>query len=521
MRKIPVLFVDDEMIVRVALNSIVNWNETEFEIADTVSNGTEAMKFIRNNKVSLIVTDLKMPDMDGIELVKNLQEMEFPGKVIILTSYGEFEYARQAIQYGVSEYLLKSTFTADSLLEAMRKATKGMEVTERPEKKYEEEEMDTFDLDSIQSFMNHLKEELFGMSEIFEQEYYAYYILKKGRHTIKNLSNDKENTGTPEMFAGIIKEAIPKSNQVVIAALNNSEAIIIVKAKDNDILESSFPKLRNAANTYMNCKLVIVKSSIFSTRDQMQMCLQIIQKASGLVLYKAYRDIIFQEDYKQYVNEMPKNKYYEIIRICDCVFMSRKEEAINKVQNLIGSFQQNKYKVKETTQLIEKMWDCFLISWSFYFEETKDMEKIIKKYGNMETLEELEQVLIKWLEDIFNSTIKISSTDYRSEVKEIVDYIHVHLNDKIVIGDLTRVANFTKNYIGRLFKNEVGVNLMTYINMLKMEQALHILVDKNIMVKEVAGNLGYEDQSYFNRIFNRYFGKNPSEIKMYYANLYK
>ena len=102
-----------------------------------------------------------------------------------------------------------------------------------------------------------------------------------------------------------------------------------------------------------------------------------------------------------------------------------------------------------------------------------------------------------------------------------MEYIHEHSKEKILLTDLAEVVNFTESYISRLFKNEVGMNLLSYVNMIKMEKGLLELLDKDILVKEVANHLGYEEQSYFNKIFNRFFGKNPSELQEYFANIYK
>lgn len=123
---IRVLFVDDEMIVRVALNSIVNWEKTEFKIVGSVCDGKTALDAIEKYHVQIVVTDLRMPNMDGIELAKLLYEKKYKGQVIILTSYGEFELARQAMRFGVSDYILKASFTGESLLESLRNVAKKL-----------------------------------------------------------------------------------------------------------------------------------------------------------------------------------------------------------------------------------------------------------------------------------------------------------------------------------------------------------------------------------------------------------
>lgn len=102
-----ILIVDDEPVVCQGMKHLIDWNSFGFQIARTASNGVEALKLQKEQKYDLIITDLKMPLMDGIELIKRLSEAGETCKIIIVSAYGEFSYAQAAMQYGVQYYLLK------------------------------------------------------------------------------------------------------------------------------------------------------------------------------------------------------------------------------------------------------------------------------------------------------------------------------------------------------------------------------------------------------------------------------
>ena len=105
---INILIVDDEPFIRQGLRILINWNYYGYSIIGEASNGNEALKFIEKNNVDLIITDIKMPEMDGLALVKNIYEKwKKRIKCIMLSGYYEFEYAKTAIKYGVKEYILK------------------------------------------------------------------------------------------------------------------------------------------------------------------------------------------------------------------------------------------------------------------------------------------------------------------------------------------------------------------------------------------------------------------------------
>lgn len=525
MGKIPVLFVDDEMIVRVALNSIVNWSNTEFTVVGTVSNGKEAIEFIEQNQVLLVVTDLKMPEMDGIELVKRLNERNYKGKIIILTSFGEFEYARQAIQYGVSEYLLKATFTDQMLLEAMRNAVKNITSIEDAESF---KVMDLFEEAEVRRMIYDTHYKPTVAENALRSDYMAYYIFIRERNGMKEGKGTFENRGSSGLLVSLIKEAVLIKEECNIIALSGIEAVLIVKedinktTRNDSIIEHGFVRLRNSARLYMNTEIGIVKSNHFSTKDQMCYCLRECIDNAKLKLYEGFQMVITQETAKLYCNELKKGTYQNIKEICSLVCKGDMEEAINAVKNTLSGLLNDKITIEQAAAFIAKMFECFFLSWSFYFENQRSiLEEIKLQYQNSVTIDEYIKIIQRWIEKIAESPLKNKSSFYRIEIHKIMDYINEHSKEKILLTDLAEVVNLTESYISRLFKNEVGMNLLSYINMLKMERGLLELLDKDILVKEVASDLGYEEQSYFNKMFNRYFSQNPSEIQEYFAKLYK
>ncbi|MGL5347214.1 MAG: response regulator transcription factor [Peptostreptococcaceae bacterium] len=117
-----VLIVEDEYITRNFLSSIINWNENNMELVGVAKDGIEALNIINKNKIDIIITDLKMPKMDGNMLIKELKKMKFEGKVIVLSNYDDFNLVKESMKDGAFEYLLKVTINKDELLEILNKA---------------------------------------------------------------------------------------------------------------------------------------------------------------------------------------------------------------------------------------------------------------------------------------------------------------------------------------------------------------------------------------------------------------
>ena len=124
-----ILIVDDEPIVKIALRSILPWEEHGFSICGTASNGLEALPLIEQHHPDVIITDLKMPGMDGLELIRTLKEKNCPGEILVLSNYEDFDSVRSALLLGAADYLLKIKIQPDTLLACLnktaRKTSKG------------------------------------------------------------------------------------------------------------------------------------------------------------------------------------------------------------------------------------------------------------------------------------------------------------------------------------------------------------------------------------------------------------
>ncbi|MGL5316120.1 MAG: response regulator, partial [Peptostreptococcaceae bacterium] len=117
-----VLIVEDEYITRNFLSSIINWTEHEMELVGVAKDGIEALNIINKNHIDIILTDLKMPKMDGNLLIKELKSMNFEGKIIVLSNYDDFKLVKESMKDGAFEYLLKVTINQDELLNVLSKA---------------------------------------------------------------------------------------------------------------------------------------------------------------------------------------------------------------------------------------------------------------------------------------------------------------------------------------------------------------------------------------------------------------
>ncbi len=135
-----ILIVDDEPIVKIALRSILPWEEHGFSICGTASNGLEALPLIEQHHPDVIITDLKMPGMDGLELIRTLKEKNCPGEILVLSNYEDFDSVRSALLLGAADYLLKIKIQPDTLLACLNKTVEKLK--DRAPRHWETEKKD-------------------------------------------------------------------------------------------------------------------------------------------------------------------------------------------------------------------------------------------------------------------------------------------------------------------------------------------------------------------------------------------
>ncbi len=529
---IPVLFVDDEMIVRVALKSMVDWEKTEFKIVGAVSDGETALQYVEKYHPQIIVTDLKMPHLDGIGLAKELYERGYQGKMIILSSFGEFEFAREALRYGVTDYLLKANFTDKELLEALRTAAQKLPpepvVTKKPEDITSE-----FDQSKIYSMLyggdKENGAEPADLNKAYSMEFVAVYVFKReillsGRSLTAR--KEEPDLTSKEMLSGLISETFEAGSTMEAIPLTPKDALIVFPAQSVQAVPEALGKylsrIQNSVKIYMNTEVGFVLSEPFSSELQLSGSLKSCARAASLSLYQGFGSLIQQQDFLFYAKEIADDQYDAIELVCAGIAFHEFESANILAESILESFDKQRINPVCACDYIQKLVKNMMRFSSGCFEgnETKTKE-LAANFRECGTVYEYEAAIKELISAANGNSEKDSAVKYRKDVIRIIEYIKKNITQKITLAQIAKLVNMNESYISRLFKNETGINITSYINLLKMGKAIELLKDPNVMVKEVANKLGFDEQSYFNRIFNKYLSSNPSEFKKKYKKSIK
>lgn len=522
---LKVVIVDDEIIVRVGFQSCIHWEEYGCEVIATCESAKDAMALFRKEIPDIVFTDIMMPDVSGIELIKHIRDYYPKIQVIVLSCINEIEYVKKAIKLGAEDYILKLSFTKDSMIELL---TKLKESRERECSHEGNREIYT----EIQSFN---REEAFRMifsgnlsipdyEALADKLGYIYNPFERycmGCFLIDNFKIVKaaQDSDTYIMRYGllnIIKEYFGKMPQFELAFIQDYEIMVIFRMER----EQRFPEGVDNILKLLNEALKIHSNLTLSLGMNLDPC-------SRLEVTGAYGR----------AKELAKLRFFDGGASfhkdeCSCeeVFVP-KRSVQRRIQEEI--YRQNDL---ETFALIDEWFISMLgfqtyeqilnvrrsvvETWVFISGYTLPESAEMTDYDDMcsmanfweaETIEELKKCFKNAVKSIL-SYLQNNKTA-NTEIMQLLNYLERHVEENISLENAADRCALGKSQFCILFKKTTGETFVNYFNGMKMKKAFALLSSENLQVQEVANQIGIRDISYFSRIFKKYYNMSPSEVK--------
>lgn len=475
-----ILIADDELPIREWLKMSMSSLEGEANEVYTASNGKEAWELFSENIYDMVVTDIKMPKMGGLELLQKIKDSNRNTYVVMLTSYSEFEYAREAIKYQANEYVLKNEITAEVLEQILRNYHES-----KINRKGAANPLYIKDL-----LMNPQTADSFPI-EKEEGEHIFAAAFEEGE-TGKDVFDSCLNA-----FVMRIQPCYYEKNIAVwVCSYKNSystgacfgEATAFCRnlalLKETGIGFSGFteeiPEACRRARMALNLKFYENRQGVFLYRDEDEEAgLQRIKDIRKNVISMIHKDR--QEEAKEYIADL--FKVLEKVNIMD-------------LEQIRGCFTDiaEAYKVSKM-----EFAGCELEE---LCAETKEG---IKKACSLQQLRTEIGTFLKELK----GTMVVGEKAYSGYVKSAIAYT---VNNYSSIESLTEVAdyvNINADYFCRLFKAETGTTFNSYLTNYRIQKAIELLANTDLKVYEVAEKVGYSNLSYFSRVFKKVTGVNP------------
>ncbi|MEF9967191.1 MAG: response regulator [Longicatena sp.] len=514
-----VLIADDERIIRITLKNMIDWKAFDCEVVGTAKDGNEALALFDDLQPEIIITDLMMPGMDGIELITKIKERSKNSQVIALSNYSDFEYVRDAMKAGAFDYLLKVTLEKKDLENII---TQVKENCKADNINHEEESESA--LNELQQCLVLMKNEhVVGKEKIqktleqpifqaYEDGYQlAYFRIDNINHLYQN--KIKDHTLLHTHLSDLIKESIPVAMEHLLLFISNHSGVILFHSKEKlRILNICNSMMRNI-HQYMDVHLSITLSDVLYSFDAFFEIYEKLLKSQTMRFYEQEGSLIQCEDKIEF-HDLKMDDIHFHLDILEAVNHTDFDKVNQLEEEMILYMKENEIKPSVVIEYF-----IFIFNNIEGNEIAKGMkqalafDKLAARIRMCETIDKLKEVVDDSFQQIEIWMKDASTNKYRQEVLDIMAYVEAHLDQRLTLKVIATDFEMSESSLSRTFKSETGKNLNYYINEKKMKKAMDILSQSGGMVKDAATAVGMDDQLYFNKVFKKFYNISPSEVK--------
>ncbi len=529
MSQYTIMLVDDEEEVFSIMMKKLEWETMGFKIVGYARNGVEALEMAEALQPDVVLTDIKMPFMDGLTLCKKLKELYQKVKIIILSGFDDFVYAKEAIKLEAEEYLLKP-INASELRDVFERVKKNLD-TELDEKR-NIENLKKYYMESLpvlqESFCTLLIEGRIPINEI--RDYLIdYQVELNGPNylvTVLHISkSDMPKDIQPFLLAVSVKklaeeQLTKKWNSRVLTYLG--DIIIISQLLDKELVPifiDDMDKFCKVAKRLCNAKLTAGIGHSCNRLQDLPISYKGAQNAlSYRVLYGNVRAISIEEIDPQENADIPWEEQY-ISKIFQKIKIGSRQDLKQAVHECISQFSGKGISLQKYRIFIME-----LIAELFRFANTNQLntemivgecKDVYDQVLQMESPQELEEWLIaaviKTQDIVMNERLDTT----RSFITKGIIFVRDHYADQnLTVETVCKYLGVSASYFSVVFKKEMGKTFINYLTDYRMDKAVDLLLNYDEKTYIIAEKVGYSDPNYFSYVFKKQFGVSPSKYKL-------
>lgn len=539
---LKIFLAEDEVIVRETIKRMIPWEDLGFELVGEAADGEMALPLLLRQKPDLLITDIKMPFMDGLTLAK-VAKKEIPGlKVVILSGYDDFNYAKQAINIGVEDYLLKP-ITKNALIERLTEIRSRYE-HEKTQKEYYEKfhrEMQAYEKNSSRDFFEALVSGSMDMMEIYRRSEKlgldivaeAYNVLIFTMNCEEDFSGQREGYSEWEAESlELLEEFFSENTSAMLFRCNIFSYGVLIKGQKETIEE-------NTRSCVSEIQRILdrkeQKRQWFVVAGEPVERLSQIQK-SYYSASRAFSQRYLYDENILYYDEMASMEKKNVTEDDSTYLQKVDVNALNPVilQKFLsnGLLEETENFVKDyfyaigqepLESLVFRNYVTLNVRFSVmsFLKEIGCDTRTLEQEDTEDVLSESSKSLenaIAYAKKIISQAIALrdqnSGNKNRSILKTAVDFIDSHyMEEDMSLNKAANAANVSANHFSALFSQNMGQTFIEYLTNLRMNKAKEYLRCTSMRSSEIAGEIGYKDAHYFSYLFKKTQGMTPSDYR--------
>ncbi len=480
-----VLLVEDEELVRGFLRANIPWHEHHFEVVGEAADGQEAITIIRELQPDLVIADIIMPMMDGLELLRQSKEEGYAGLFLMLTGVNDFEHAREALEYGAWNYLLKLSLTTDSLIAILNKAK--LELEDRSRKRMKSQHL------QYHQVMKQIWELAQSDSEPesdagrFPQEdlpwlrRYLYIVLAFPEQ------------GAAHAFADSF---IQQGRTIVYRYL--------LHGLEHHIVWTDEPQWQPASFGFERPRPYAMGR--IESWPEVYRCWTKAYTELHRHWYAGEGIDVRTEDFG-ILDGSPAIAYAterNLVHLFEEHKADAFSEALDRAWSEMARRRTSLHRVKETAVRLCRLFQPQTNGGQGH------LHAISHSINHWALRDRLKQTFLRWIQECLAQ--KGARTDH-PQINQIIQYVHDHYEEPITLESAAKYVAMDKFYVSGLFKKKTGDSFVQYLQKLRVEKAKKLLWETNDSLSAIATRVGYAEDNYLNKIFKRWAGMTPSDYR--------
>lgn len=505
------LFIaDDEIDVREGLRYILDWSELGFYICGEGKNGADTLEQILVSRPDVVLMDIRMPKLSGLEVIRQAREQGFQGKFIILSGYSDFSYAQEAMKYGVTSYLTKP-IDEDALEKAVLDAKDALLQEQNAQKKLVE-----YRSKARESILQDL---LLNKVDYNYLDYHDMALEASVYQVVIYTNYNQESFQTTWNFADILRLANKNHNSLDYIKLENMNVILL---KGNFAL-SRFQELldRYISQPQKGSPL----DSLFLTYGRPVYTTEQIyisfRDAEGLMKRRFFcspnQHVLGFTELPDNSSDRQQTKNIQDIyseRIANYIQSGN----LHMLMEVMEELKNDLYYTDVSVPILKHYLADIMIQVKSIITHTYGIADlpipnnaaIISTIEEHYYLYEIMQFFTMQFEMYMNA---IDSPSRESVMDGILNYIHHNYQENLKLGAIAELFGYNSSYLGKVFNKTTGKNFNSYVDEVRIENSKKLLLEHDYKVYEIAQRVGYTNVDYFHKKFKKYTGMSPAEYR--------
>jgi two-component system, response regulator YesN len=517
-----VVFVEDEIVTREGIRDNVDWVGNGFEFAGEASDGEMALQLLRTEKPDVLITDIKMPFMDGLQLCKIVRERMPAVQIVILSGHDEFEYAQKAINLGVKEYLLKPVTVSD-LHQVLQKLSVQIAKERADQAKLQLLQDQVQENQAILKERFMLKLVLGAMSsseaiekgqmmdlDLMAREYLV--VILKARLTDRSDSFDYDEY---RQIQQIIADQVENNPDVFLLKKDWEEFILLMKGNTSEYLEEERDFLLGRINQEVKRTRYHLMIGVGQPKNRISQIYKSfieaavdIQNASNEI--KANPNCVIDKSEMLKVDRSAVEDYLKSGTRKDF------DEFFDAFIRPLGAAALKSYLIKNYILV-----DVILTTARFLHDLGSDIDQVVDEFNSIETIlmsintiEQLKEQVKKILLSALDFRNNLTSSHHLGMIKKIKEFIEQNYMDPdLSLNDVAAKANLSPSHFSVIFSQEVNQTFKEYLTEIRIKKAKELLRSTALGATEISCRIGYSDPHYFSYVFKKNTNLSPTEFR--------